>query len=291
VSKATAEEAVTFVSGEHPLVGILHEPPHAASVGIMILVGGPQYRVGSHRMFVQIGRELAARGRAVFRFDFAGMGDSGGSFRGFERLDGDVAAALDCFRRVCPRVNRFVLLGLCDGATAAAYYAHTDSRIVGLVLLNPWVHTQRGEAKVFVREYYAARLLQAEFWRGLLRGEVLIGASIRDLLWKLRRAYATDRGDSPGDADFVDRMREALMRFSGRVLVAVSGNDYTASEFVTLWSTDPRWRTIRESAEVVSLPAADHTLSSREQLLELCDAVSQWCRLQWPAASAAIGSS
>jgi exosortase A-associated hydrolase 1 len=242
-------------------------------------------------MFVRIARELAARGRAVLRFDFAGMGDSGGSFGGFERLDRDVAAALDCLQRVCPRVDCFVLLGLCDGATAAAYYAHTDPRVVGLVLLNPWVHTERGEAKVFVRQYYVARVLQVEFWRGLLRGQVSIGASIRDLLRKLRRAYANEKADPPHEADFVDRMREALMRFSGRVLVAASGNDYTASEFMELWSTDERWRAIRESAELVSLPAADHTLSSREHVLEFCDVVSEWCSRQWPAARAAVARS
>jgi exosortase A-associated hydrolase 1 len=242
-------------------------------------------------MFVRIARELAARGRAVLRFDFAGMGDSGGTFAGFERLDGDIAAALDFFPRVCPRVARFVLLGLCDGATAAAYYAHTDPRVVGLVLLNPWVHTERGEAKVLVRQYYVTRLLQAEFWRGLLRGEVSIGASIGDLLRKLRRAYTNAQADTPHEADFVVRVREALERFSGRVLVAASGNDYTAAEFLELWSTDARWRTIRESSELVSLPAADHTLSSREHMLQLCGVVSEWCRRQWPAARAAVARS
>lgn len=237
----------------------------------MVLVGGPSYRVGSHRMFVKIARELAERGYPVMRFDFAGMGDSSGEFPGFERLDDDVRAAVDELGARCPDVRHYVLLGLCDGATAAAYYAHTDPRISGLVLLNPWVHTPSGGGKTYLWHYYPRRLLQWDFWRKLLRGKVAVRASAQDLLAKGRDAVKGSTG-----ADFVTRMRDAWLAFPGRSLVVISERDYTASEFNDLWSSDASWKPIRESADVVSISGADHTLSSREHLTRFCAAVCEW---------------
>ena len=49
------------------------------------MVGGPQYRVGSHRQFTLMARAFAAAGYPVLRFDYRGIGDSEGESRGFER--------------------------------------------------------------------------------------------------------------------------------------------------------------------------------------------------------------
>jgi len=274
-----AESVVTFDAGGDTLLGILHLPPASADTGVLILVGGPQYRVGSHRMFVQIARELARAGNAVLRFDFAGMGDSTGSFAGFDRLDRDVRAALDVFQAKCPGIRRWVLFGLCDGASAAACYLHGDTRVAAAALLNPWVHTEAGEAKAFLWHYYPRRLVQADFWRGLLRGQVHIGRSVGDLLAKVGRVLGGRRGAvalSPGG--FVERMRSGLAGFSGPLLIAASGNDFTAAEFVNLWTTDGRWQQVRKAARFVPLDGADHTLSARDDLLEFCAAVCDWLR-------------
>ena len=79
------------------------------------MVGGPQYRVGSHRQFVLLARDLAADGFPVFRFDYRGMGDSEGEFRGFEHVEDDIAAAVEAFRSASPGLREIVLWGLCDG--------------------------------------------------------------------------------------------------------------------------------------------------------------------------------
>src|SRR5262245_60307703 len=69
------ERAVVFGCEGEELLGVLHEPASdgatgtPASTGVIIVVGGPQYRVGSHRQFVLMARELARRGHAVLRFD------------------------------------------------------------------------------------------------------------------------------------------------------------------------------------------------------------------------------
>jgi len=75
------EIPVTFGCEDISLVGVLHAPEAAPSLGFVFVVGGPQYRVGSHRQFVLLARDLASHGAAVLRFDCRGMGDSGGFFR------------------------------------------------------------------------------------------------------------------------------------------------------------------------------------------------------------------
>ena len=271
------EQTTTFHSGERTLFGILHIPQVPADTGVVILVGGPQYRVGSHRMFVQIARRFARRRYPVLRFDFAGMGDSEGTFAGFEHLDGDVAEAIGELCRVSPSLKHVVLFGLCDGATAAAYYAPTDPRVSAAVLLNPWVHTESAQAKTYLWHYYPRRILQADFWRGLFRGRVAVAASAADFLAKVWRTVArSKRGLRETTSSFVDRMRDALDGFRGRLLVLASERDFTASEFVDLWTSDDRWRRIRGSAGFVELKDADHTLSSGEAIESACDAVCDW---------------
>eukprot|EP00487_Bulimina_marginata_P004583 TRINITY_DN21221_c0_g1_i1.p1 TRINITY_DN21221_c0_g1~~TRINITY_DN21221_c0_g1_i1.p1 ORF type:complete len:104 (-),score=8.73 TRINITY_DN21221_c0_g1_i1:127-438(-) len=60
-----------FRSGQKQLVAIEHLPvpvanESAAKQGVVIVVGGPQTRVGSHRLFVSLARELSKQGIAVF---------------------------------------------------------------------------------------------------------------------------------------------------------------------------------------------------------------------------------
>src|SRR3546814_1414367 len=79
----------SFPCAEAELVGILHLPAAAARRGVLIVVGGPQYRAGSHRQFLLIARRLAEQGYPVLRFDHRGIGDSDGPYLGFEALDAD----------------------------------------------------------------------------------------------------------------------------------------------------------------------------------------------------------
>ena len=124
--------AVVFPCDGDDLVAILHEGAGSAcEVGILIVVGGPQYRVGSHRQFVLMARSLAAQGFPVFRFDYRGMGDSSGCERTFTSVHDDVRSAVDAFVAHMPELRRIVIFGLCDAASAALMYVHSDSRVAG----------------------------------------------------------------------------------------------------------------------------------------------------------------
>ncbi len=78
------ETALRFTCADEYLFGILACPERPSDTGVVIVVGGPQTRVGSHRQFVLLSRALAAAGYPVLRFDVRGMGDSSGEQRDFE---------------------------------------------------------------------------------------------------------------------------------------------------------------------------------------------------------------
>jgi exosortase A-associated hydrolase 1 len=256
------ERALVFDCGGDRLVGILHAPASdPRPLGVLIVVGGPQYRAGSHRQFVLMARTLAAAGYPVMRFDHRGIGDSDGSPRSFESVDDDVRAGLDALHGEVPALRGCVIFGLCDAASAALMYCRQDSRLAGLILANPWVHSEAGAAKAYVKHYYARRLLQPGFWRKLIWGEFDAASSLRDLLAKLR---ASARGSSAPRGSFRERMLEGLARFPGPVLLQISGRDLTAAEFMDLCQSDARWRAALAGRNVVvrRYDDADHTFAA-----------------------------
>jgi uncharacterized protein len=207
----TADRAVVFECAGERLVGIASEPVGGTeSVGVVIIVGGPQYRVGSHRQFTLLARHLAEQGVPAFRFDYRGMGDSEGAMRTFEDVDADIRCAIDAFQRSCPQVKAVALWGLCDGASAALMYAPSDSRVRGLVLANPWVRSEQSHAAATVKHYYGGRLRSAAFWRKLATGQVNVLAAVRGVahsaLKSVRKPVAADR------ATYQDRMLAGWQR-------------------------------------------------------------------------------
>lgn len=256
--RLTPEQGVVF-SGEHAtLVGVLHPTPTPASCGVLILVGGPQYRAGSHRQFVLLARFLAAQGVPVLRFDYQGMGDSDGEALDFSNIGGDITAAITL---ACQRLNLqgVVIWGLCDAASAALLHSVDDPRVRGLVLLNPWVRTEQGLARAYVRHYYRQRLLSRHSWQALLRGRLNPWRVAKSLLEQLRKI----RSRPTTEATLPRRMAEGLQRFTGPVLIILSGDDLTAQEFQQQTQSSSLWQALLADTRVSvqHLAAANHTFS------------------------------
>jgi exosortase A-associated hydrolase 1 len=237
-----------------------------------VVVGGPQYRAGSHRQFTLLARGLAAQGHPTLRFDYRGMGDSGGAVRTFEEVGEDLRAAVDQFFALVPDLEDVVIWGLCDGASAALFYAHQDPRIGGLVLLNPWVRTSAGLAKATLKHYYRARLLDPALWKKLLGGRFDFRAAAGSLLAQVRTVLGSkpSGGGAGAAADTAslplpERLRAGLERFKGEVLFIFSGADLTAKEFLDLAGGSPEWRRLLAAPRVTrhDLAEADHTFSRR----------------------------
>lgn len=274
------EQALVFSCGSEKLVAILNRgsrPPQR--VGVLIIVGGPQYRVGSHRQFVLMARDLASCGYPVMRFDYRGMGDSSGHPRNFENVTEDIRAAIDTFKIEVPEIQGVVLWGLCDAASAALMYASGDERVYGQILVNPWVRTETGQAKAYVTDYYGRRLLQSSFWRKLLSGQVNVLSAVWSFVKTLRaaRGAGENRGGSDS-AHFIERMLIGFTGFERSVLFLISGRDLTATEFVALCEDDQRWREAlqRPNIRIRRFDDADHTFSARTMLTAATKECVEW---------------
>ena len=262
------EQASLFGCAGETLVGILALPAAPLDTGVVIIVGGPQYRAGSHRQFVLLSRALATAGYAVLRFDYRGMGDSTGELLNFESVNPDIACAIDVLQAAIPGLRNVVLWGLCDGASAALLYCHAvqDSRIRGLCLLNPWVRSTASLAKTHVKHYYLQRLRQREFWVKLLSGRVA-GRALCGLVKSIKLARSSqDKQDTqPTGAlpPFQNRMGMAWKSFDGAILLLLSGDDYTAKEFQEHVASSPAWADAMQKRTLIRHhePGADHTLS------------------------------
>jgi len=282
------ERALGFACEGERLVGIVSQPASGASAaaptrGVLVVVGGPQYRAGSHRQFTLLCRELASAGIPAMRFDYRGMGDSEGAQRGFESVDLDVRSAVDAFMAAMPSLREVVLCGLCDGAAASVFYANADPRVRGLLLFNPWVRTEEGAARATLQHYYRARLFDKDFWRKLASGKFRPGAALASALRLLRQSRAAHSASEPAEQkaeNLPDRMYRHLNRFDGRVLVVLSGADLTAQEFAGLAQSSPAWRRLLEDGRVTrhELPGADHTFSLRAWQDEATRHACNWMR-------------
>ncbi|PHV13355.1 hydrolase 1, exosortase A system-associated [Chitinimonas sp. BJB300] len=282
------ESALTFACHDEQLVGVLASPSTASTeIGVLILVGGPQYRAGSHRQFTLLARQLANRGYPTLRFDYRGMGDSSGSIRSFEEVDDDIAAALAAFQAGNPVVRQFVLWGLCDAASAALlYWQRTkDARIAGLCLLNPWVRSTETLARAQVKHYYLQRLLQRAFWLKLSRGGVAIMPSVREFLQKLTQLFASGHGVA-GPVSFQQRMRMGWDSFKGEILLTLSGQDLTAKEFLEHANSALDWQGLLTRPNITrrDIPAADHTFSSALWRAEVENITADWLDEKFPSA-------
>ena len=266
------EEPIVFPCHAEELVGMLHHPEHPAATGVIIVVGGPQYRVGSHRQFLFLARFLATQGIAVLRFDYRGMGDSSGDLRTFESINDDIHSAVEVFKRKVPEIKSIVLWGLCDAASASLFYVHKNPNINGLVLLNPWVRTESSEASAYLKNYYLARLLNINFWRKFFSGEVSIKDSMISFISLMRMARAGKSATVPrnvhetrSNVSLPDRVFEGVQSFPGHILIILSGKDLTADEFKNLVKDSRAWKKVlkRSSITTMHLKDANHTFSTR----------------------------
>lgn len=272
------EIPVIFQCKSNNLFGILHEAKKSSHLGVLIVVGGPQYRVGSHRQFVLLARFLAENGFPVMRFDYRGMGDSTGSSRAFSEINEDIACAIEQLYKLCPEISGVVIWGLCDAASAALFYAHQDVRVKGLILLNPWVYSEQAAAKTYIKHYYLQRIASKDFWRKMFDLKFNYLQSLFSLINTLAKALQkpetiensyrknTDSKTSPvcdPKLNLPSYMLECLLRFKYPVLLILSGNDFTADEFRDLLKSNGQWAKLINESRVTTqdLEDADHTFS------------------------------
>ncbi len=258
-----------FACQGESLMGVLHHVSNDQKIGVVIIVGGPQYRVGSHRQFVLLARYLAKQKIPVLRFDYRGMGDSSGTLHDFDSVKDDIRAAIDVLMNAQPSLEKVVLWGLCDAASASLMYAGSDKRVSGLILLNPWVRTEAGEARAYLKHYYIKRFLTKAFWAKVFSGKFNLYASLRSFLSLTKAVRQSSEKLSAANQDddarpLPERMLSGLKQFAGQSLVILSGQDLTADQFRDLVASSADWRNTlkQKSVELKNVEEANHTFSS-----------------------------
>jgi exosortase A-associated hydrolase 1 len=273
------ERAINFDCGDDVLVGVVAMPERPRHTGVLIIVGGPQYRVGSHRQFVLLARRIARQGSPAMRFDYRGMGDSTGDKRSFEDVADDISAAIAAFRRMCPVIDKVILWGLCDAASAALLYVQVDRpAVAGLVLANPWLRSKDTSSRTLVKHYYAVRLFERQFWSRLLRGDIHLAGAVHGLFEAARAARGRPAPATGESSTFRERMRLGMAAFRGPVLLLMSGRDLTAREFEDTTKSDRTWRRllIEKPVERCDIGEADHTFSTIDARERMETATCHW---------------
>ncbi|WJG10471.1 hydrolase 1, exosortase A system-associated [Aliiglaciecola sp. LCG003] len=260
MSATNTETPVVFSCGDNRLMGIVHHGEEQAKVAVLLVVGGPQYRVGSHRQFVQLSRALAKQGIPSMRFDYSGMGDSSGDKKTFDNICDDIAAASDV---LCEQlgVNKIVIWGLCDAASAAMIYAVKDPRVAGILLLNPWLRSDAAMGKTMLKYYYIQRLLSKDFWLKLFKGKVNVASSLGDA-----KGFVQDSVTSHAQQQdsYQSRMQAGLAAFKGKICLLLSGVDLTAKEFEQQTLANKNWKVLKSpQSQIHRIERADHTFSSK----------------------------
>ena len=262
---------IPVIFGEQQQLGIIHIA-QGSQTGVVIVVGGPQYRIGSHRQFLKLSRFLATSGITSIRFDCAGMGDSGGEFKSYMDIDTSIKQAIDTLQLKCPEIKKIVLWGLCDAATAITKYCETDSRITGLFLLNPWVKNEQLAAESLVKNHYKKQMFSLQFWKRVFTGQVKIFSAASDFVSNLLVMKKNKNEQIPKDQPqhsqpgyLQEMMLQKLQRFEGKTQIVLSENDLTAKEFVTA-TNGQKWQQLisTKPIPITTIAGANHTFASEQ---------------------------
>jgi uncharacterized protein len=268
----TPPEPLDWMHDQSRLTAMLHQPagkPHGA---ILMLPGGSDYRIGSHRSYVRLALALAESGYAVMRMDASGMGDSGGSHPGFEALGPEIASGLKTMRQILPVGIKIYLWGQCDGASAILLGLGRNFEADGAILCNPWVRTAQTSATQVVRHHYRRRLANGASWRKLLNGQTNILASLRSFF----NALKTMSGTYKKNSNYLDDIIKVLRLGRWPCLIVIGSDDAGGQEFRLL---SQRYKLSDSTIEQSVIMGGNHSFSRPDQRQQLLTIACNWLEI------------
>ncbi|MBU1359453.1 MAG: alpha/beta hydrolase [Gammaproteobacteria bacterium] len=141
------KETPVLFGPDRSLVGIITTPDAEpmAPVACLMLNMGANHRIGPRRINVKLARRMAERGISSIRLDLAGLGDSGtasGSEHFMTQAVHDLQAAMNLVETMLG-IRRFIVIGLCSGATNGLSVAVADARVIGLLMFDGYAFPGR----------------------------------------------------------------------------------------------------------------------------------------------------
>jgi alpha-beta hydrolase superfamily lysophospholipase len=267
------ERGVRFGPADR-LFGILTIPTLVDSTkpAVIFLNTGIEYRVGPHRLYVPVARELATHGHAVLRYDVGGIGDSAPPPGAAENvaypehaLD-DAREAIAFLRKQAPG-RRIVLTGLCSGGWHAFCAARDGLQIDAIVCINAPLYLRDGPPATPRPELeigsYRRALQDPARWRTSLRRMSAYACFARFVGAYLKRKISAIVGAALG-GHLLDGLARDLSAISARgimTLFVFSSGD-TGLEYLRLHGSPAlRRRELRKRIRHVVVNDAGHTFS------------------------------
>ncbi|HEU0099682.1 MAG TPA: hydrolase 1, exosortase A system-associated [Allosphingosinicella sp.] len=240
--------------------------PAAGETGLLLVTGGTQTRIGSHRMYERLAAALAAAGWPCFRFDRRGVGDSEGEDPDFKASGPDLAAAAAAFRREQPQLKRLLGFGLCDGASTLALHGRAAG-LDGYILVNPWfVEAEAGEPPAAaVKSRYKEQLLSLKGWKRLLSGSV----SYRKIFKGIAKIASSRPSSLSGE------IAAALARARVPSQLILASGDGTAIAAQAEWSSAAFKALRRSNPAPIRIDSDSHTFSRPGDETALLEAVRE----------------
>ncbi|RVU37597.1 hydrolase 1, exosortase A system-associated [Rheinheimera riviphila] len=260
-----------------------------SDIAVLLVSGGAQVRAGSHRMQQQLASYLQQQQISSLRFDFPGYGDAEGQPADFIQHAQWLPEILTAAQQAQPQIRRWLLFGLCDGASAILLNQQLLPQTAGLILLNPWCRAEQNHAKTMVRFYYWQRLWSAEFWQKLLSGRSQPLQSLQQFLqywWQARANLNPKNANGSPDLQptqgsnqqFLPAMLHNWQQYAKPVLLALSENDLTAQECASLLAELPatQRQQIARHTTTKTVAKANHTCSDATHFLQLQRVIKDW---------------
>ena len=194
--------AVAMADGEI-LHGIRTTPERATQVGLVLLSTGTNPRFGPARLHTILARRLAAHGVATLRMERRGAGVDGRTLDAYDPIHVDDALAIDAVAGELLSAPTTVLAGMCSGAWAAWHAMLRGLRSTDVILMNQIIFGEgswdlsEGSPAIAVKTRHS--LGDPARWRAILRGEIRVARSARNLV-----RYATLTARNRFGAGFSD---------------------------------------------------------------------------------------
>jgi dipeptidyl aminopeptidase/acylaminoacyl peptidase len=253
------EQQIIIHTDSQQLSSVLHIPPgneHEKKPAIVICHGFISSKVGQHRMFISLARQLCQVGFVVLRFDFSGCGESSGEYR-----DVTITQQIEETKQVIdfvaehPNVDtaNITLLGHSMGGAIAASVAAIDTRIQQLILLSPVAEPLHDILGILGQERYQQCLQE-----GIVNYE---GFEIgKDLFCSLSQ---------------VDPLA-GIHKFKGNVLLIHGSEDVETPLQNAYQYQVVLERRLKSHCELRIIAGADHTYNSPLWERELQQIIIQW---------------
>lgn len=276
-------ERVVMVGEQKPLVGILCEPDSDQisdkRTAVILLNSGVIHRVGSCRLSVSVGRELAEKvGVTTFRFDFSGIGDSEarrGTLTANQAAISEVQEVMDHLGQ-WKQFDRFILYGLCSGAFAAYRTALSDPRVLGTVQLDGYCYMTWKSHLM----HYSPRLLSLSRWatfmlRKLGLHKVKKGAEVSGI--EEQFFEIPDFASYPPK----EEVQQGLQKLNERglnMLYVFLGNEHYKyqKQFQDCFGAVA----FKDNLTVIHRPHASHILSEPDDRKAVVEAITNWLHQQ-----------